>query len=309
MSLLHPKLQKCSFTTVSETLRLSDVSVWRCGSFSVHGVLSSGLMCEGPVSAGKRRTARTQDLVSTCLCRASAWAFRLRNSTWTKSVRVFLISNWGENLKRTFSICYNYFLHLRKWNLWELVRIQSWCSWWRPETSCFIWQKKFFVVFLLAGVSELQLCSPGSCFQLGGFQRDLWHWTVSPRGRWFSGRQRNMLKKQKTLKDPNTSWSQTEGVSPCPCEECRAPRWAARRSNLTWSREQVMRFLCTCITAWRCSPTLSHQTAATLLMSCGDILICSLRYSEAITGASLTHVPERQDYRIKRALRYQPTNT
>lgn len=129
------------------TLRLSDVSVWRCGSFSVHGVLSSGLMCEGPVSAGKRRTARTQDLVSTCLCRASAWAFRLRNSTWTKSVRVFLISNWGENLKRTFSICYNYFLHLRKWNLWELVRIQSWCSWWRPETSCFIWQKKFFVVF------------------------------------------------------------------------------------------------------------------------------------------------------------------
>lgn len=155
MSLLHPKLQKCSFTTVSETLRLSDVSVWRCGSFSVHEVLSSGLMCEGPVSAGKRRTARTQDLVSTCLCRASAWAFRLRNSTWTKSVRVFLISNWGENLKRTFSICYNYFLHLRKWNLWELVRIQSWCSWWRPETSCFIWQKKFFVVFLLAGVSEL----------------------------------------------------------------------------------------------------------------------------------------------------------
>lgn len=59
------------------TLRLSDVSVWRCGSFSVHGVLSSGLMCEGPVSTGKRRTARTQDLVSTCLCRASAWAFRL----------------------------------------------------------------------------------------------------------------------------------------------------------------------------------------------------------------------------------------
>lgn len=109
-------------------------------------------------------------------------------------------------------------------------------------------------------------------------------------------------------KNPQRS-EQTEGVSPCPCEECRAPRWAARRSNLTWSREDVMRFLCTCITAWRCSPTLSHQTAATLLMSCGDILICSLRYSEAITGASLTHVPERQDYRIKRALRYQPTNT
>lgn len=297
------------------TLRLSDVSVWRCGSFSVHGVLSSGLMCEGPVSAGKRRTARTQDLVSTCLCRASAWAFRLRNSTWTKSVRVFLISNWGENLKRTFSICYNYFLHLRKWNLWELVRIQSWCSWWRPETSCFIWQKKFFVVFLFAGVSELHdstLDEAVLTWLLFSARR------VSTRSLTLNGfptrtvilwKTTKYVEKQKTLKDPNTSWSQTEGVSPCPCEECRAPRWAARRSNLTWSREEVMRFLCTCITAWRCSPTLSHQTAATLLMSCGDILICSLRYSEAITGASLTHVPEWQDYRIKRALRYQPTNT
>lgn len=167
----------------------------------------------------------------------------------------------------------------------------------------------FLLFFLLAGVSELHdstLNEAVLTWLLFSARR------VSTRSLTLNGfptrtvilwRQRNMLKTK------NTSWSQTEGLSPCPCEECRAPRWAARRSNLTGSREEVMRFLCTCITAWRCSPTLIHQTAATLLMSCGDILICSLRYSEAITGASLTHVPERQDYRIKRALRYQPTNT
>lgn len=167
----------------------------------------------------------------------------------------------------------------------------------------------FLLFFLLAGVSELHdstLNEAVLTWLLFSARR------VSTRSLTLNGfptrtvilwRQRNMLKTK------NTSWSQTEGLSPCPCEECRAPRWAARRSNLTGSREEVMHFLCTCITAWRCSPTLIHQTAATLLMSCGDILICSLRYSEAITGASLTHVPERQDYRIKRALRYQPTNT
>lgn len=39
------------------------------------------------------RKTGTQDLV--CPWRASAWAFRLQNSPWMKSVKVFLISNWN----------------------------------------------------------------------------------------------------------------------------------------------------------------------------------------------------------------------
>lgn len=37
--------------------------------------------------------SNTQDLIWACPWRASAWAFRPRNSPWMKSVKVFLISN------------------------------------------------------------------------------------------------------------------------------------------------------------------------------------------------------------------------
>lgn len=45
----------------------------------------------------------TQDLIWICAWRVSAWAFRLRNSTWMKSVKVFLISTWKE--KYRYTVC------------------------------------------------------------------------------------------------------------------------------------------------------------------------------------------------------------
>lgn len=101
-------------------------------------------------------------------------------------------------------------------------------------------RRGFFVVFLLAGVSELHD---------GTFNKAVLTWllfsarrvstrSLTPNG--FPTRTVILWKttkyvktKKLTLKDQNTSWSQTEVVSPCPCEECRAPCWAARRSNLT----------------------------------------------------------------------------
>lgn len=48
------------------------------------------------VGAASSSVFRTQDVVWTCRWRTSAWAFRLRNSSWMKSVNVFLISIWGK---------------------------------------------------------------------------------------------------------------------------------------------------------------------------------------------------------------------
>lgn len=44
----------------------------------------------------------TQNLVCICPWRVSAWAFSSCNSTWMKSVKVFLISIWGKTTKMGF---------------------------------------------------------------------------------------------------------------------------------------------------------------------------------------------------------------
>lgn len=57
---------------------------------------SAGLCCGWHRQQGSSSVFRTQDVVWTCRWRTSAWAFRLRNSSWMKSVNVFLISIWGK---------------------------------------------------------------------------------------------------------------------------------------------------------------------------------------------------------------------
>lgn len=100
------------------------------------------------------------------------------------------------------SICYNYFLHWKS-EISELAKDSSMAFMVTSSNLLFYLTEEGFLLFFYLLVWAnfmtaplIKPCSPGSCFQLGGFQRDLWHRTVSPRGRWFSGRQQNMLKQK-----------------------------------------------------------------------------------------------------------------
>lgn len=91
-------------------MKLDDIAVWRCviqQRKEREWIPKKKVVTDSPVCrrasrskgigfslvGGEKcsRKAGTQDLV--CPWRASAWAFRLQNSPWMKSVKVFLISN------------------------------------------------------------------------------------------------------------------------------------------------------------------------------------------------------------------------
>lgn len=75
---------------------------WSWGGLPVESFrswCSAGLCWSWRRQQGGSSVVGTQDVVWTCRWRTSAWAFRLRNSSWMKSVNVFLISIWGEQNK------------------------------------------------------------------------------------------------------------------------------------------------------------------------------------------------------------------
>lgn len=191
-----------------------------------------------------------QDFVCICPWRASAWAFRLQNSTWMKSVNVFLISNWKAT--RTPSPWKRISRGTRS-NIRRGVISRTSSS--GGDLPHLTW-----LLFSARRAST-------SSFTLNGLPTStVILWKGQTRAvRWARG-----------SRPPPPAVC----VLPSRCEACRASRWAERRSDLTVS------------------------TVRTLPPASGGSPREQRRACDRTPTPVLTHVPERQDDGMERALGY-----
>lgn len=196
-------------------------------------------------SKGAEVGHNAQDFICICPWRASAWAFRLQNSTWMKSVKVFLISNWKAPRKR---ISRGTRSNIRR----GVISRTSSSGGDLPHLT--------WLLFSARRAST-------SSFTLNGLPTStviLW-----------KGQTRAVTPTRGSRQPPRAVC-----VLPSRCGACRASRWAERRSDLKVS------------------------TVRTLPPASGGSPRGQRRACDRTPTLVLTHVPERQDDGMERALGY-----